>query len=51
MIAVPVFGYKSHISIDRRYGVIRESAVTAAAAADGRQLKHLRTSINRVSRA
>lgn len=41
MIAVPVFGYKSHISIDRRYGFIRQSAVTAASAADGRQLKHL----------
>jgi len=34
MIAVPVFGYKSHISIDRRYGFIRESAVTAASAAE-----------------
>jgi len=41
MIAVPVFGYKSHISIDRRYGFIRESTVTAASAADGRQLKRL----------
>ena len=41
MIAVPVFGYKSHVSIDRRYGFIRESAVTAASAADGRQLRRL----------
>ncbi|HSM39571.1 MAG TPA: IS5 family transposase [Afifellaceae bacterium] len=41
MIAVPVFGYKSHISIDRRFGFIRESAVTAASAADGRQLNRL----------
>ena len=41
MIAVPVFGYKSHLSIDRRYGVIRESAVTAASVADGRQLRRL----------
>jgi IS5 family transposase len=41
MIAVPVFGYKSHLSIDRRFGFIRESAVTAASAADGRQLKRL----------
>ena len=46
MIAVPVFGYKSHISIDRRYGFIRESAVTAASAADGRQLKRLASSEN-----
>lgn len=41
MIATPVFGYKSHISIDRRFGFIRESAVTSAAAADGRQLRRL----------
>jgi hypothetical protein len=41
MVAVPVFGYKSHISIDRRYGFIREAAVTSAAAADGRQLRRL----------
>ena len=27
-IAVPVFGCKSHVSIDRRYGFIRESVVT-----------------------
>src|SRR6056297_3657262 len=41
MIAVPVFGCGSHISIDRRFGFIRESAVTAASAADGRQLRRL----------
>lgn len=41
MIATPVFGYKSHISIDRRFGFIRESAVTAASAPDGRQLRRL----------
>ena len=46
MIAVPVFGYKSHISIDRRFGFIRESAVTAASAADGRQLRRLVSSEN-----
>lgn len=45
-IAVPVFGYKSHIAIDRRYGFIRESAVTAASAADGRMLRHLVTTEN-----
>ena len=39
MIATPVFGYKSHISIDRRFGFIRESAVTSAAAPDGRMLR------------
>ena len=31
----------SHISIDRRFGFIRESAVTSASAADGRQLRRL----------
>ncbi|MFK7942969.1 MAG: transposase [Paracoccaceae bacterium] len=41
IVAVPVFGYKSHISIDRRFGLIREATVTSASAADGRQLKHL----------
>ncbi len=41
MIAVPTFGYKSHISIDRRFGFIRESAVTSASAPDGRMLRHL----------
>jgi IS5 family transposase len=46
MIAVPVFGYKSHISIDRKFGFIRESAVTAASAADGRMLKQLVTTGN-----
>jgi len=46
MIAVPVFGYKSHISIDRRFGFIRESAVTSAAAADGRLLRRLVTTEN-----
>lgn len=41
MIATPVFGYKSHISIDRRFGFIREATVTSASAPDGRQLKRL----------
>ncbi len=46
MIAVPVFGYKSHIAIDRRFGFIREAAVTSASAADGRMLRHLATTDN-----
>ncbi|MCC2643842.1 MAG: putative transposase for insertion sequence element [Nitrospira sp.] len=41
MIATPVFGYKSHISIDRRFGFIREAVVTSASGPDGRQLKRL----------
>lgn len=38
-IAIPVFGYKSHASIDRRHGFIRRWAVTDAAAHDGRMLR------------
>lgn len=41
MIALPVFGYKSHISIDRRFGFIRQSAVSSASAPDGRFLRHV----------
>ncbi len=37
-IAVPVFGYKNHLGIDRRHGFIRRSAVTDAARHDGGQL-------------
>lgn len=37
-IALSVFGYKSHIAIDRRFGFIRASVVTSAAQADGRML-------------
>ncbi len=45
-IATPVFGYKSHISIDWRFGFIRQATVTSAAAPDGRQLKNLVTTDN-----
>lgn len=38
-IAVPAFGYKSHISIDRRHGIIRRQRVTDASAHDGAQLR------------
>lgn len=34
-IALPVFGYGSHVSIDRRFGFIRAMAVTSASSADG----------------
>lgn len=37
-IAVPVFGYKNHVSIDRAYGFVRRFTVTDAAAYDGAQL-------------
>ena len=38
-IAIPTFGYKSHISIDRRHGIIRRSIVSDAAAHDGARLR------------
>ncbi|MRX50192.1 IS5 family transposase [Paracoccus sp. S-4012] len=38
-IAIPVFGYKSHISIDRMHGVIRRQVVTDAARHDGARLR------------
>lgn len=45
-IAIPVFGYKTHISIDRRYGFIRGQSVTSASAPDGRQLRDVVTTDN-----
>lgn len=40
-IAVPVFGYKNHISIDRRHRLIRRWTATDAAAHDGARLAEL----------
>jgi IS5 family transposase len=40
-ITTPVFGYKSHISIDRRFGFIRKAAVTSATDSDGRQMRRV----------
>jgi transposase, IS5 family len=37
-IAVPVFGYKNHVGIDREHGFLRRYTVTHAAAYDGGQL-------------
>jgi IS5 family transposase len=37
-IAVPMFGYKSHLGVDRQHGFIRRFAVTDAARHDGGQL-------------
>lgn len=47
-IALPVFGYKSHISIDRRFGFIREGTITSASGADGRELKNVDACARRV---
>lgn len=38
-IAIPTYGYKSHISIDRRHGLIRRGKTTHAAAHDGARLR------------
>jgi IS5 family transposase len=38
-IAIPVFGYKSHVSIDRRHGIIRRHKTSDAAAHDGARLR------------
>ena len=40
-IAVPVFGYKNHVGIDRQHRLIRTWSVTHAAAHDGGQLEQL----------
>ncbi|MFZ6763161.1 IS5 family transposase [Pseudoroseomonas sp. WGS1072] len=49
-IAVPVFGYKSHIGIDRRYGLIRRWTVTDAAQHDSRSFPALLDPENTASR-
>jgi transposase, IS5 family len=38
-LAIPVFGYQSHISIDRRFGFIRRWGATDAAAYEGVRLR------------
>jgi IS5 family transposase len=40
-IAIPMFGYKNHLGIDRRHGLIRTWTVTDAARHDGAQLPSL----------
>lgn len=37
--AIPTFGYKSHISIDRHHGIIRHGLTTDAATHDGARLR------------
>ncbi len=38
-IAIPVFGYQNHVSIDREYGLIRRWDATDAAAYEGARLR------------
>jgi transposase, IS5 family len=40
-IAIPLFGYKNHLGIDRRHGLIRTWSATDAARHDGAQLASL----------
>jgi len=48
-IAVPVFGYKNHLGIDRTHGFIRRFTVTHAARHDGSQLTALLDTDNAAS--
>ena len=48
-IAVPVFGYKNHIGIDRAHGFIRRFVVTHAARHDGSQLAGVLDAANTAS--
>ena len=45
-LAVPAFGYKNHVGIDRRHGLIRTWTATDAARHDGAQLANLVTRAN-----
>ena len=38
-IAIPVYGYKSHVSIDRMHGIVRRQLTTDAARHDGARLR------------
>ena len=48
-LAVPTFGDKNHISIDRRHGLIRGWTATHAAAHDGARLEDVRDAGNTAS--
>jgi|SRR5215213_581765 len=48
-LAVPAFGYKNHIGIDRRHGLIRTFVATDAARYDGAQLPTLVSKRNTAS--
>lgn len=48
-LAVPAFGYKNHVSIDRRHGLIRGWAASHAAAHDGARLADVLDGANTAS--
>lgn len=49
-IAVPEYGYKSHVNIDRRHGFVRQWAVSDAAEHDSRKFRELLDKDNTASR-
>lgn len=48
-LAIPAFGYKNHISMDREYGLIRKWTASDAAAHDGTRLGDVLDSANTAS--
>jgi IS5 family transposase len=48
-LAIPAFGYKNHVSIDRGFGLIRKWATTHAAAHDGARLEDVLDRTNTAS--
>ncbi|NEU14577.1 hypothetical protein G3T14_21020 [Methylobacterium sp. BTF04] len=48
-IAIPVFGYKTHVSIDRKHRFVRRFTVTSAADDDGAQLANVLDATNTAS--
>ena len=40
-LAIPAFGYKNHIAVDRAYGLVRKWTATHAAAHDGARLEEV----------
>ena len=48
-LAIPAFGYKNHVSIDRGFGLIRQWTTTHAAAHDGARLEDVLDRTNTAS--
>lgn len=48
-LAIPAFGYKNHVSIDRAHGLIRKWTATHAAAHDGARLEDVLDRANTAS--
>ncbi len=48
-IAIPTSGYKNHVAIDQRFGLIRKAVVSHGARHDGSQLREVVTTNNTAS--